>query len=87
MILNSTSAQYETEIQNGIDLAGGTRTIEIDDNPNSTGDFATLSGVISDSVGGASLTKTGAGTLVLGGTSGNTFTGAFEHDRGKSEPG
>jgi autotransporter-associated beta strand protein len=82
MILNSTSAQYETEIQNGIDLAGGTRTIEVDDNPNSTGDFATLSGVISDSVGGASLTKTGAGTLVLGGTSGNTFTGAFNMTEG-----
>ncbi len=77
MVLNSTSAQSEVEFQNGIDLTGGARTVQVDDNPNSTGDFATLSGVISDSVGGASFTKTGAGTLVLGGASANTFAGAF----------
>ena len=37
MILSSTSAQYETEIQNNIDLNGGARTIQVNKNPNSTG--------------------------------------------------
>ena len=59
MKLSSTSAQYETEIQNPVNLNGGARTIQVDDNPNSTGDFASLSGVISDSVGSGSLIKTG----------------------------
>ena len=75
MILSSSSAQYETEIQNGIDLNGGVHTIQVDDNPNSTGDFATLSGVISDSVGGGSWTKTGVGTLYIKGAASNTYTG------------
>ncbi len=73
MILSSTSARYETQILNNIDLDGGARTIQVDKNPNATGDFATISGVISDSVGGATLTKTGAGRLVLSGA--NTYTG------------
>ena len=65
MKLSSTTAQYETEIKNPIDLNGAERTIQVDDNPNSTGDFATLSGAVGDSVGGASLTKTGNGLLNL----------------------
>ncbi len=76
MILSSNSAQYETEFQNGLNLNGGARTIEVDDNPNSSGDFASLSGVISDSVGGGSWTKTGIGTLYIKGTASNTYTGA-----------
>ena len=76
MILSSTSAQYETEIQNNIDLNGGARTIEVDDNPNSSGDFASLSGVIGDSGGGGSWTKTGVGTLYIKGAASNTYTGA-----------
>lgn len=36
----------------------------------------TLSGVLSDDSGSGSLTKTGAGTLILSGASDNTFTGA-----------
>ena len=75
MILNSSSAQNEVEIQNPIDLSGGARTLQVDDNPNSSGDFATLSGAITDSVGGASLTKTGAGTLYLTGAASNSYTG------------
>jgi fibronectin-binding autotransporter adhesin len=75
VILSSNSAQSEVEIQNGFDLTGGARTIQVDDNPDSGGDFATLSGVLSDSVGGATLTKTGAGTLYLKGTAANTYTG------------
>ena len=76
MYLGSTSAQYETEVQNSIDLNGGARTVQVNDNSNSSGDFATLSGVISDSVGGATLTKTGPGLLVIRGSAGNTYTGA-----------
>ena len=75
MILSSSSAQYEIEIQNGLNLNGGAGTIQVDDNPNSAGDFASLSGVISDAVGGASLTKTGLGTLYLKGGASNTYTG------------
>ena len=44
---------------NPIDLSGGARTIEVDDNPNSTADCAVLSGAISDSVGGGSLQQNG----------------------------
>jgi autotransporter-associated beta strand protein len=76
MVLGSNSAQYETEIQNGINLNGGARSIRVDDNPNTTGDFANLSGVLNDSVGGGSLTVTGAGTLRISGASGNTYSGA-----------
>ena len=75
MKLSSTSAQYETEIQNGIDLKGAASTIFVDDNTGSTGDFATLSGAITDSVGGASLTKTGKGKLAITGSSSNSYTG------------
>ena len=60
---NSTTALYATTFQNGIDLAGGPRTIQVDDNSSSTADYANLSGVISDGTGGATLTKTGAGML------------------------
>ena len=48
MILSSTSAQYETEVKNALNLNGAVRTIQVDDNPNSSGDFATISGVIAD---------------------------------------
>ena len=75
MVLNSTSAQNEVEFQNPLDLTGGARVIHVDDNPDSSGDFATLSGSITDSAGGASLTKTGLGTLYLAGTTSNAYTG------------
>jgi fibronectin-binding autotransporter adhesin len=75
MVLNSAFAQNEVEFQNPINLLGGARTVRVDDNPNSGGDFATLSGVLSDTVGGATLTKTGTGTLYVAGASSNTYTG------------
>jgi autotransporter-associated beta strand protein len=74
MKLSSNSAQYETEIQNAIDLNGGARTIQVDDNPFSAGDFATISSSIGDSVGGGGFTKSGLGLLQLTGA-GNTYTG------------
>ena len=61
---------------NPIDLDGGVRTIDVADNPNSTADYAALPAVISDSVGGGLLAKTGAGTLYLQGSSSNTFSGS-----------
>jgi fibronectin-binding autotransporter adhesin len=75
MILSSASAQYETEIQNGIDLNGATRSIRVEDNASSGGDFASISGVISNSNGVAGFTKSGPGTLVLKGSSPNTYNG------------
>jgi autotransporter-associated beta strand protein len=82
MFLGSSSAQYETEILNNIDLNGGARVVQVNDNANSTGDYATISGVISDSVGGASLTKTGSGTLYIQGTAANTYSGDTNFNQG-----
>ena len=75
MILSSSSAQNEVEFQNPIDLYGGARVVQVDKNPNSSGDFASLSGLLSDSPGGARLTKTGLGTLYIKGAASNTYTG------------
>ena len=75
MVLSSPSAQYETEIQNAIDLNGAARSIRVNDNASSSGDYASVSGVITDSDGVASLTKSGPGTLVIKGSSANTYTG------------
>ena len=77
----------EVEFQNGIDLTGRARTVQVDDNPNSTGDFATLSGVISDSVGGASFTKTGRARWFLGGTVRKHFCRGLQPRPGQPEPG
>jgi autotransporter-associated beta strand protein len=82
MQLNSTTAQSEVEFQNGLNLAGGARVLQINDNPNSAADYARISGAITDSVGGASLTITGPGTLYLSGNSSNTFTGTVTHTDG-----
>lgn len=75
MVLSSATAQYETEIQNGIDLNGSYRSIRVNDNASSSGDFASISGVISNSNGVAGFTKSGPGTLVLKGSSANTYNG------------
>ncbi|MBN2022979.1 MAG: autotransporter-associated beta strand repeat-containing protein [Pirellulales bacterium] len=72
--LSSNTAHFETELQNGLNLRGGHRTVQVDDNPFDSGDFATISGVIA---GTGSLTKTGSGTLYLSGAAGNTASAAF----------
>jgi autotransporter-associated beta strand protein len=70
----STTAAYATTFQNAIDLGGTTRSIQVDDNVNSTADLAVIAGVISNSAANsAGLNKTGAGTLVL--AADNTYTG------------
>lgn len=72
--LSSNTANSYTTFTNDIDLAGGNRTIQVDDNSSSAADFAVLSGVISNSSAtAATLTKTGAGLLIL--TGNNTFNG------------
>ena len=71
--LSSNSATALTDFQNGINLNGATRTIQVDDNPGSTGDFARVSGVISGTASASSLTKTGDGELLLSVT--NTYAG------------
>jgi autotransporter-associated beta strand protein len=72
----SATANAETEFQNKIDLVDvvdlvATRTIDVA--AGAGGDFATISGVIRNSSGTGSLTKTGGGTLVL--TADNTYNG------------
>jgi autotransporter-associated beta strand protein len=62
LIFGSSTADSQIEFKNPIDLAGAVRTIQVDDNTNSTADQALLSGALSN--GG--LTKTGTGKLVLG---------------------
>ena len=64
LILNSAHADSEIEFQNPINLAGAARTVQVNDNTATNSDFATLSGVVTN--GG--LVKTGAGKLVLAGS-------------------
>ncbi|OYW77349.1 MAG: hypothetical protein B7Z37_04700 [Verrucomicrobia bacterium 12-59-8] len=72
LILNSITAQSDVTIFNPIDLSGGVRTVEVQDNSSSNYDFATLAGVISGSAG-SGLTKTGGGTLYI--TGANSYMG------------
>ena len=77
--LNSLTAANVLTFQNAVNLNGGARTIQVD-SPNQPAaslgsNYAVMSGVLSDSAGGASLTKTGAGVLSLTGSSGNTYSG------------
>jgi len=69
LLLNATGAAAALDFQNGIDLNGAMRSIRVDANT------STVSGVISNSVGGspAGIVKTGSGTLRL--TQANTFDG------------
>ncbi|MBN2217305.1 MAG: autotransporter-associated beta strand repeat-containing protein, partial [Pirellulales bacterium] len=70
--LSSPTAGNVTTFQNSINLGGASRTIHVDDNPDTSADYAVLSGVLS---GTGSLTKTGSGTVYLSGGSGNTYSG------------
>ncbi len=72
LILSSTTAFAEVEILNPINLNGAARTIQVDTNPTTNSDQATLTGVISGGAG-SGITKTGGGILRLLGD--NTFSG------------
>ena len=69
LLLNVSTAGNSLTLQNGIDLAGGARSIVVG------GNTVYLNGAISDSVGGASLSKSGPGVLCIAGSSPNTYTG------------
>ncbi|MCX5653800.1 MAG: autotransporter-associated beta strand repeat-containing protein [Planctomycetota bacterium] len=69
LVFGSSTANNQTLFLNLVDLNGGTETVTVLDNPNTSADFATLAGVLSN--GG--LTKGGPGTLVL--AVANNYTG------------
>lgn len=71
--LSSTTAAALTNFRNGINLNAGARTVRVDDNLNSTADYAQISGVISGTGTSSSLTKSGDGKLYLSAT--NTYGG------------
>ena len=65
LVFGSPTADSGVLFRNPIQLGSSVRTIRVDDNPDSTGDFTTLGGALSGNSGG--LTKTGNGTLTLSG--------------------
>jgi autotransporter-associated beta strand protein len=67
----SATADSEVEFKNNIDVGNAFLNVCVVDNPDSTGDFATLSGNLTN---GYVLDKMGTGMLVLSGT--NTLRGA-----------
>jgi autotransporter-associated beta strand protein len=76
LIFGSTTADNLVDFQNGLNLGSGlvlTRTITVNDNPDSTADIARISGAITNTTAGMSLLKDGAGTLEL--TNANTYSG------------
>ena len=74
LVLSSTTALFDTEVVNAIDLGTANRTVTVNDNGTTSLDFATLSGVISGSTAGIGLQKNGTGLLNL--TGANTYTGS-----------
>lgn len=69
LAFGSGTANAETEFLNPLDLGGAARTIIVNDNAFSDGDFATLVGGVSN----GALTKAGRGVLVMKGA--KTYTG------------
>ena len=63
--LSSTTANAVTTLTNAINLNGADRTIQVDDNPNSSNDNAAISGNITGTGG---IVKTGNGLLKLDGS-------------------
>ncbi len=73
LLLGSRTANAALTWTNPINLNGAVREIRVYDNPNSTGDQAVLSGILSGT-GSSGITKAGDGVLVLSGP--NTYAGA-----------
>ena len=79
LTLGNNNSTHTLNWTSGIDLNGANRTIKADNGSAAVG--GNISGVISDSVGGAGLTKTGTGTLKL--SAANTYTGMTTVDAGE----
>jgi len=75
----NATAGITTTLNKGIDLNGATRTIA-SHSPNA-GAAGVISGAIRDTVGGAGITKTGVGELILSSTS-NSYTGTTTVSQG-----
>jgi autotransporter-associated beta strand protein len=75
LYLNASNSAAALTFSNGLNLNGGARTIQIDDNPNSTSDRVNLNGAITGG-SGSSLTKNGMGTLYIQGSTANTYSGS-----------
>lgn len=73
LILSSSLADNVVNWTSNFSLGSAARTITVNDNTNTTADYAKISGVISGNSGGA-LIKDGAGLLVL--SNANTYTGS-----------
>ena len=77
LVLNSATALAEVEIVSPLNFGIAPRTIQVDDNANTATDFATISGALSggitNALGAVTLTKTGAGNLILFGA--NNYLG------------
>lgn len=73
LVLNSSTSAGTVSFLNGIDLNGADRTIQVNDNPTTTADYAVISSAIVNGTGTAGLTKTGPGMLLLSGT--NSYNG------------
>ncbi len=73
LIFGSTIADNVVTWTNNFSLGTAARTITVNDNVNTTADYANISSVISSGAGGG-ITKNGAGLLELSGS--NTYTGA-----------
>jgi autotransporter-associated beta strand protein len=71
-VLNETNANNALTLVNNLDLFG--LNVAVGANATNPSVMATMSGVISDSVGTGTFIKRGVGTLVLAGA--NTYTGA-----------
>jgi autotransporter-associated beta strand protein len=89
--LSSPSALSQTILQNPINLRGADRTILVNDNPNATTDFASITGAIGNTTGTAGIVKSGTGLLVLSTANnynGNTTIsgGALQADPGAGIP-
>jgi autotransporter-associated beta strand protein len=71
LIFGSVTADSVVTLTNGLDMKNAARSITVNDNITTAADYAEISGAISNSTGNntQALTKAGAGTLVLSGTS------------------
>ena len=78
----STSAAAATTFRNSIALGSVDRTIQVDDNPNSGGDIAEITGNISGSAG---IIKSGAGVLKFSGA--NSYGGTTSITAGVLQAG